>query len=303
MALTLGVSGDGVVAVSSETNTSAEGAAASAVSWAAIIAGAVAATAATVILLVLGAGVGLAMVSPWYGAGASAASVGVSAVIWLVIVQWFSSGLGGFLAGRLQTKWLSLHTHEVFFRDTAHGFLTWSVASVAGAVLFASVTASGLGGVARGSAGAAAMMAPGATRPEVRNGYAGAASDASAYFVDTLFRSAKPGDGDNADSRAETARILVASMRDGQLVPSSADSTYIAQLVAVRTGLSQPEAEQRVGVVVKQINDAEQKTREAADVARKRGAQLSIVTALSMMIGAFIASVAAALGGSIRDEY
>jgi len=96
MALTLGVSGDGLVAVSSETDAFAEGAAASAVSWAAIIAGAVAATAATVILLVLGTGVGLAMVSPWYGVGASAASVGVSAVIWLVIVQWFSSALGGF---------------------------------------------------------------------------------------------------------------------------------------------------------------------------------------------------------------
>jgi hypothetical protein len=102
---------------------------------------------------------------------------------------------------------------------------------------------------------------------------------------------------------AVLTQINARPVRDGQVEPSTADSTYIAQLVAARTGLSQPEAEQRVGAVVKQINDAGQKTREAADVARKRGAQLSIVTALAMMIGAFIASVVAALGGSIRDEY
>ena len=74
----------------------------SAVSWAAIIAGALAATAVT--LLVVGTGVGISIVSPWYGAGASAATVGVSALVWLVVVQWISSGLGGFLAGRLRTK-------------------------------------------------------------------------------------------------------------------------------------------------------------------------------------------------------
>jgi hypothetical protein len=77
----------------------------------------------------------------------------------------------------------------------------------------------------------------------------------------------------------------------------------MAQLVAARTGLSQPEAEQRVDAVVTQLNDAGQKIRKAADVARKRAAQLSIATALAMLVGAFVASVAAAVGGSIRDEY
>jgi hypothetical protein len=91
-------------------------------------------------------------------------------------------------------------------------------------------------------------------------------------------------------------------MQDGKVVPSPADKAYMAQLVAARTGLSQPEAEQRVDTVVKQLNDAGQKIREAADVARKRAAQLSIATALAMLVGAFIASVAAAFGGSIRDE-
>ena len=225
----------------------------------------------------------------------------VSAVVWLVVVQWISSGLGGFLAGRLRTKWVGVHTHEVFFRDTAHGFLAWSLATVAGALVFASVTASGVSGVAKGTSDVAAATSR-AAQADVQNGHAGA-GDRSAYFVDTMFRSANSADGDKADSPAEATRILVRSIQDGRVVLSPADKAYMAQMVAARTGLSQPEAEQRVDTVANQLNDAEQKVRQAADVARKRAAQLSIATALSMLIGAFIASAAAALGGRIRDEY
>ena len=112
--------------VRSRSDVSTEDVIRSAVSWAAIIAGAVASTAATEILLVLGTGVGLSIISPWYGAGASAATVGVSAVVWLVVVQWISSGLGGFLAGRLRTKWVRVHTHEVSPADKAY-VAQWSL--------------------------------------------------------------------------------------------------------------------------------------------------------------------------------
>jgi hypothetical protein len=221
--------------------------------------------------------------------------------VWLVVAQWISSGLGGFLAGRLRIKWVGVHTHEVFFRDTAHGFLAWSLATVAGALVFASVTASGVSGVAKGTSVAAAAASR-AAQGGVQNGHAGA-GDRAAYFVDTMFRSANSADGDKADSPAEATRILVRSIQDGRVVLSPADKAYMAQMVAARTGLSQPESEQRVDTVANQLNDAEQKVRQAADVARKRAAQLSIATALSMLIGAFIASAAAALGGRIRDEY
>ncbi len=292
----------GEVLLRSQGDVPAEDIIRSAVSWAAIIAGAVAAIAASVILFVLGTGVGLSVISPWYGAGASAATVGVSAVVWLVVVQWISSGLGGFLAGRLRTKWVGVHTHEVFFRDTAHGFLAWSLATVAGALMFASVTASGVSGAAKGTSDVAAAAASGAAQAGVQS-HAGA-GDGPAYFVDTMFRSSTNFvDGDKTASRAEATRILARSIQDGKVVLSPADKTYMAQMVAARTDLTQPEAEQRVDTVVNQLNDAGQKARQAADLARKRAAQLSIVTALSMLIGAFIASAAAALGGRIRDEY
>jgi hypothetical protein len=274
----------------------------SAVSWAAVSAGALAAVATTIILFVLGSGIGLSMISPWYGAGVSATTFGVSAVVGLVVIQWLSSGIGGFLAGRLRTKWVSVHTHEVFFRDTAHGFLAWSLATLAGALMFASVTASGVSGVARRTTDVTAAAATGAAASAGQHdGSTG--NQGSAYFVDTLFRSNNPADGSKADSKAETGLILAKSLQDGQVVLSPADKSYVAQTVAARTGIPQADAEQRVDAVVAQINDASQKARQAADTVRKRSAQLSMVGALAMLIGAFIASVSAALGGGIRDEH
>jgi hypothetical protein len=263
----------------------------SAVSWGAIFVGAVAAAAVTLILIVLGTGLGLTMVSPWAGMGAS---VGVSAVIWVVVVQWLSSGVGGFLAGRLRTKLVRLHTHEVFFRDTAHGFAAWSLATVAGAVLFALATAHGVAGAARGAADAAALAV--ATAPP-------APGSAQGYFVDLLLRTTNPVvEVSKRDTRAETERILERSIQDGKVTLAPEDKTYIAQMVAARTGANQVDAETRVDQIVTQLNDAEQKARAAADEARKRTSQVAILTALSMVIGAFIAAAAAALGGRARDD-
>ena len=99
----------------------------SAVSWGAILAGAVVAAASSLVLVGLGSGLGFASISPWPNSGASATTFTALAAIWLIVVQWLASGLGGYIAGRMRTKWAGLHTHEVFYRDTAHGFITWSV--------------------------------------------------------------------------------------------------------------------------------------------------------------------------------
>ncbi|MCW3474886.1 hypothetical protein [Limobrevibacterium gyesilva] len=92
--------------------------------WTAVIGGAVAAVAITLVLVTLGSGLGLAWVSPVRGDNPSAAGFTITAAAWLIVVQWVAAGLGGFITGRLRTKWVGTHTHEVFFRDTAHGLLT-----------------------------------------------------------------------------------------------------------------------------------------------------------------------------------
>src|ERR1035437_3192401 len=102
----------------------------SGVSWGAVIAGAFVAAALSLALLALRAGIGLSAVSPWANAGASASMIGSTVIIWMALMQLIASSTGGYLAGRLRTKWVSVHTHEVYFRDTAHGFLVWSVGLV-----------------------------------------------------------------------------------------------------------------------------------------------------------------------------
>ena len=123
----------------------------SAVSWGAIIAGAVAAAALSLILLMLGVGLGLSAVSPWANYGASAATFGVSTILWVTLTPLLACAMGGYIAGRLRTRWVGAQTDEIYFRDTAHGFLAWAVASLATAVLLTSVIGSIVGAQAGAS--------------------------------------------------------------------------------------------------------------------------------------------------------
>ena len=262
----------------------------SAVSWAAIFAGAFAALALTVVLTSLGTGLGLTTISPWPNSGASVTAFTISAGIGLIVVQWLSSALGGFITGRLRPKWTGLHTHEVFFRDTAHGFLSWALATVVGTALLAAATASIVGGGVR----AASTMA----------GEAGqvATSSVSGYSVDALFRSDHiDAAASNQDVDTQATRILANGIRTGD-VPT-ADRSYLAQLVAAKAGIPQADAQKRVDDTIATTKEAATRARQLADAARKATATFAIFTALSMIIGAFVACAAAAIGGSIRDEY
>jgi hypothetical protein len=281
----------------------------SAISWPAIFAGMFATMAVTLVLTALGSGFGLAWASPFSDTGPSAKTLTIVAVVWLIVVQWIASGVGGYLTGRLRTKWVGLHTHEVFFRDTAHGFLTWSVATMLGFLLIATASSALVGGGVRAISAIGAGAAQG-----VGSAAAGAASQGAAsnsanemvdYALDTLFRSPQPAgqtaNENPADARAEAGRILARGIATGD-VPA-ADRTYLAQLVSARTGIAQPDAQKRVDDTIAQVKAAEDKAAQAADAARKAAAKFSIFTAVSMLVGAFIACAAAALGGQQRDAY
>ncbi len=266
----------------------------SAVSWAALVAGATVAAAISLLLAALGAGLGFASLSAWPGAGASVATFSVMTAIWLIVMQWVASAVGGYVTGRMRTKWVNLHTHEVFFRDTAHGFVTWAAATV----ITVAVVTFAAAGVAREGTRAVASVAAGAAQ-----GATAAPGSISGYSVDLLFRSAPTEQAASAGSdpqiRAEALRILTTSLGEEGL--TAADRAYLAQLVAARTGLSPAESEQRVEAVVSQVKAVELKARQVADAARKVAATTSMFTALAMLMGAFIACVAAALGGRERD--
>ena len=258
-----------------------------ALSWQAVVAGALAAASVTLLLVALGSGVGFASISPWPSGGASAGTFAIATAIWLIAVQWVSAGIGGYLAGRLRHDWPGAHSHEVFFRDTAHGFLSWALAALVGAVALASVAGSLASGGARiaESAGGMAVQAAG------QDG-----------FVDRLFRApaTAPTVANDAAGRAEAARILAAALSSGSLADD--DKVYLAQMIATRTGLPAADAAKRIDDVLAQSKAAAEKLRLAADEARKAAATLSFYLFFSMLIGAFIASVAGAIGGGQRDE-
>lgn len=265
----------------------------SAASWGAIIAGAFVAASVSLVLLSLGAGLGFASVSPWPGHGISAMSFAMTTAIWLIVMQWVSAGLGGYIAGRLRTRWIGTHSHEVFFRDTAHGLVTWALATV----VVASVLASSVSSLISGGVHAASTAA--ASGVDIMP--VSAASSADSYNIDKLFRASGDSSAGNTDYRDDATHIVANAVMTGSLSP--ADRTYLASLIAQKTGASQEEAQKRVDDATASALDAQAKAKDAANAARKVAAEASIFTALSMLIGAFIASVSAALGGRLRDEH
>ena len=257
----------------------------SGVSWAAVIGGGFVTAALSLILLALGTGLGLSSVSPWSNVGVSASTIGTAAILWLIFMQIISSSMGGYLAGRLRTKWANIHTDEVYFRDTAHGFLAWAVALV--------ITAAFLAAAAASMVGATASSAAGGTGRATGVQAEGREFDPNEYFIDTLFRSesAKP-DSNSTSVRGEAGRIFANALRQGDI---SADKSYLAQLVAARTGLSQADAEKRV-------SDVFARAQQTADTARKTVAHSLLWAFLALLIGAFCASFAATIGGRQRDH-
>jgi hypothetical protein len=262
----------------------------SGVSWPAVAAGTVAAAALTLLLVAFGAGIGFSSISPWSDTGVSASTFEVGTGIYLVIVSVMSSAVGGHLAGRLRTKWTGIHSNEVFFRDTAHGLLAWSFATLLSATILTASTAYLANGAA---AGAGAL------------GQAARSINPAELYVDKLFRPA-PGTtapasaaapnaaGASANqARNEILRLWTADFAKNQDLDPS-DKAYVVQVVAARTGLGQADAEKRV-------NDVITETKAALDKTRRGAAKLSFWLTAAMLFGAFAASLAAAEGGALRD--
>ncbi|KAB0488902.1 MULTISPECIES: hypothetical protein [Pseudomonas] len=275
----------------------------SGVSWAAIFAGAATAAALSLLLIMLGAGLGFSAVSPWANEGVGAKGLGITAIVWLALTQIIASGMGGYLAGRLRVKWANMHGDEVYFRDTAHGFLSWAVATLVTATLIAgsisSVIGSGVQAGANVASGAASAMSTAAASHADKN-----TGNSSDYFIDTLFRDDRGTAVSEDAAHGIVTRIFVRSLgNDGQL--SGEDRTYLAQIVAQRTNLSQAEAEQRVDQVYAKahqaVEDAKVKAKEAADTAAKVAAWTTLWMFISLLLGAFFASLCATFGGRQRD--
>ena len=281
-----------------------------AVSWQAILAGAVTAAAITLILVAFGAGVGFSVISPWSGQGVSATTFTIGGGIFLIVVAMLSSTIGGYIAGRLRPQWTTVHSYERTFRDSAHGLVTWAVATIAiatilGGAMTAIIGTTGAGIAAAGSQPADiyvdALMR---TNPATdRAAAAPAAADTQqatspaqqSEVTPTLSGGQLPVNTTVAPSnRASIARILAPAMIKGGTI-ADADRAYLAQFVAARTGLPEAQARQRVDQTIAQAQ-------AAADTARKSSAAFAFWLAFALLAGALSASLAAIEGGSLRNR-
>lgn len=256
------------------------------ISWRAVLAGGVTSAATTLLLVALGVGLGLSAISPWGGEGVSTTTFKVGSGVYLVAVAMLAATIGGYLAGRLRTKWRGVHDHEVYFRDTAHGLVAWAFATVLSASVLGAATTHLLGGAAAGLATAAGSA----------RGSLGSPVD---VYVDSLLRadpaSGAPTGGATAPSpRGELGRILLPVVQKGGDI-STEDHTYVAKVVAARTGLSQADADARVSTVIT-------RAKTAADDARKAAASLALWLTAALLAGALASMLGATEGGLLRDS-
>jgi hypothetical protein len=266
----------------------------SAVSWPAIIAGGFVAAAFTLLLMALGAGLGFSVVSPWSTSpDITTAKAATVAGIYMAVTAVMASALGGYITGRLRTRWMQAPVDEVYFRDTAHGLLAWAFATVLGAAFLASAATIVSGGVAAGASQDPATTATRLSaplldrlfRPDYRALTEGTGQRAVGVFA---------GGRDLAADREAAARVLLAFRDPNRTEISGEDRQYLAQMVAARTGLTPEEAQRRVAAV-------EADARAAADNARRVAMRLSFWLVASMFLGALAASLAAIEGGAARD--
>jgi hypothetical protein len=269
--------------------------------WGPVIAGACAAAAISVLLLTFGTAVGLSVTSPWPGRGVSLTVAAWAVIWWTVLVQIASFAAGGYLAGRMRSRWGDSATEEGQFRDGAHGFMVWAIGILIGATVLAMTS----GAVLRTATQSAAVVGAGAASGAAAN--PSLATGPTDYDVDLLLRpgpaAATPGaqpQRDDASVRAEAGRIFAASIKNQELSPRDRD--YLTQLVAARTGLPQAEAQQRVDAAMNEARDLEIKARQVADQARKAAVIAAFIAAASLLISLGVACVGAGAGGKHRDE-
>jgi hypothetical protein len=267
----------------------------SAVSWSAVFAGATAAAALTLVLCVLGFGLGLSTVSPWTQA-TSGHAVGLTAFAWIAFTQLGASAFGGYLAGRLRVRWASLHGDEVYFRDTAHGFLAWAIASLAMLAVLGTAVDATLGIAAKAASAAGTSLATMAVNESSDATLAG-------YYGDALFRrdAAHPGPAAPDTTRIEAARIVATDLKKGSLPDE--DRRYLGAVIAQQTGVDPAEGEKRAADTFQRLQADIDKAKQTADDARKAAAHASLWMFVALMLGAFVASFTAIYGGRRRDLF
>lgn len=251
-------------------------AAASHVSWGAIVAGAVVAVAIGAMLNLLGLATASSLIEMVSRETPTAQSMAVGSGIWLAVTTALAILIGSVVAARLAGTWDAT--------DAAlHGLAVWAVSMLLAMVVLGSAMTGGivagvrgLGEVA-GGAVSAAGSATSALDPE----------QALDRVTTRLFGKADAAQTPREEALAEASDIFMRRLRDGAWTGD--DRQRLEALVASVAGIPPQEATQRVQQTEATIQSAIQQAEEAA----RRTADAA---AASTAIGAFWAFAAMLLG-------
>ena len=281
------------------------------VEWGAVWAGSSLAAALSFILLTFGAATGLSFVSPWHDTVASTTIVGSLALFFAMAQQIGTAMAGGYVAGRMRSRWDESTEDEVEFRDGLHGGLVWAVSVIiTAALLFSVAGAIGSAGtkIAAGAASAATTAAASANpldytidvllrpAPSAPAATAGAAASSGAAAKPAV-QDAVNGSSPNSEMRSAVMRTVMNAIAVGKLEVQ--DRAYLSQVVARETGLSEADAEKRISDV---YTTASRTAKDAADKVRRASILTGFVTAASLLIALGAAWWAAQRGGHHRDN-
>lgn len=273
------------MAMTSETRPAVEARDAAYVDWASVLAGAALAVALSFVLFTFGSAIGLSATSFEPGEGISLRWLAIASGLWFVWVAVTSFAAGGYLAGRMRRPVHAVSVDESETRDGAHGIVVWAVGALVGATL----AASGVSGVI-GAAGSAAGTAT------------QAATEAVGGDIDYLGRRMLGAGGAEAGgAREDLVSVMTRSLADGELTPEDRD--YAISIVADRTGQTPEEAGAAVDAAAAQVREAYDQAVTAAEQARVATAIGAFVIAATLIASAAVAYFAAALGGDHRDRH
>jgi hypothetical protein len=245
--------------------------------WGPVIAGALTAAAVSFVLMTFASVVGLAVASPSPTWRDTSAALAFLSGVWILLVALGSFALGGYLAGRVRSSWVT-SPHEIEFRDGTHGLLVWALAVVlAGLLTWATSSV-----VSAVSAVNTTTQRPAAGEPSFL-----------AYELDRLFRSERRPDTVDPEARAEAGRIIMTGL--GRREIATDDRNYLVRLVSARAGLNAADADHRVSQTVAEARQASRQARASAII-------IGFMTAASLAAGAAAAWFAAELGGKHRDQ-
>jgi ElaB/YqjD/DUF883 family membrane-anchored ribosome-binding protein len=263
------------------------------VSWPAIFAGVVLVLAVEVLLNMLGAGVGLGLVSPNSGGTPDAASFGIGAGLWWLVSTIIALVFGCFVAARLAGV-------ATRFDGVLHGLVIWGLALLITIYLLTSAIGGVIGGAFSTLGGTLTAAGKGITAaaPQIASA-AGLTPDvvqqeAQAYLQPT---NPDPATMNPQDAQKEIARLVPDLAASGDRANQAKDR--IITIMAAQLNISKEEATKRFDAAQAQLTQARdravQTAKNVTDQSAATISRASFLAFASLFIGAVVGGVVGSL--------